>query len=123
GLPVADAGGRAARARPRPRLAPAWAPVLGHGRSRRGWLSPWLQSEVALPARHQRMAGGAAMSAASVPREASIVAAILRALSRVEGLVVRKRWGGAMGSAGDPDLSGCYRGRHFEFEVKAPGGR
>ncbi|MCL4783432.1 MAG: VRR-NUC domain-containing protein [Bryobacterales bacterium] len=63
------------------------------------------------------------MSGASVAREASIVAAILRALSRVEGLVVRKRWGGAMGSAGDPDLSGCYRGRHFEFEVKAPGGR
>ena len=63
------------------------------------------------------------MSAASVPREASIVAAILRALSRVEGLVVRKRWGGAMGLAGAPELSGCYRGRHFEFEVKASSGR
>jgi hypothetical protein len=38
-------------------------------------------------------------------------------------LVVRKRWGSEMAAAGDPDLTGCYRGSHFELEVKAHGGR
>ncbi len=56
-------------------------------------------------------------------RESTIVAAIVRALRSVPGLVVRKRWGSEMAAAGDPDLTGCYRGRHFELEVKAPGGR
>ncbi|MCC7156551.1 MAG: VRR-NUC domain-containing protein [Bryobacterales bacterium] len=37
--------------------------------------------------------------------------------------MVRKRWGSEMATAGDPDLTGCYRGLHFELEVKAPGGR
>jgi hypothetical protein len=26
-----------------------------------------------------------------------------------------------MGVAGDPDITGCINGRHFEFEVKRPG--
>ena len=56
-------------------------------------------------------------------RESSIVAAILRALKSTPGLAIRKRWGSEMAAAGDPDLTGCLRGRHFEFEVKAPGGR
>jgi hypothetical protein len=47
----------------------------------------------------------------------------MRALKSVPDLVVRKRWGSEMAAAGDPDLTGCYRGRHFELEVKAPGGR
>jgi hypothetical protein len=51
------------------------------------------------------------------------VAAIIQALKSVPDLVVRKRWGSEMAAAGDPDLTGCYRGRHFELEVKAPGGR
>jgi len=57
------------------------------------------------------------------PRESTIVAAVMQALKSVPNLVVRKRWGSEMAAAGDPDLTGCYRGRHFELEVKAPGGR
>jgi hypothetical protein len=57
------------------------------------------------------------------PRESTIVAAIMQALKPVPDLVVRKRWGSEMAAAGDPDLTGCFRGRHFELEVKAPGGR
>jgi len=59
----------------------------------------------------------------AAPRESTIVAAIVRALKAVPELVVRKRWGSEMAAAGDPDLTGCYRGRHFELEVKAHGGR
>ena len=57
------------------------------------------------------------------PRESTIVAAIMHALKSVPELVIRKRWGSEMAAAGDPDLTCCYRGRHFELEVKAPGGR
>lgn len=57
------------------------------------------------------------------PRESVIVAAILQTLRSVPGLAVRKRWGSEMTAAGDPDLTGCYQGLHFELEVKAPGGR
>ena len=63
------------------------------------------------------------MTRSHPPRESTIVAAIIQALKRVPDLVVRKRWGSEMAAAGDPDLTGCYRGRHFELEVKAPGGR
>lgn len=56
------------------------------------------------------------------PREAQVVARILARLRTVPGLVARKRHGTAMGVAGDPDITGCYRGRHFELEVKRPGG-
>lgn len=63
------------------------------------------------------------MNRRDAPRESTIVAAIIRALKPVSGLVVRKRWTGGMAAAGDPDLTGCYQGRHFEIEVKAPGGR
>ena len=63
------------------------------------------------------------MARVTAPRESSIVAAVMHALRSVPGLVVRKRWGSEMTAAGDPDLTGCYRGRHFELEVKAPGGR
>ena len=63
------------------------------------------------------------MTRSASPRESTIVAAVMQALKRVPDLVVRKRWGSEMAAAGDPDLTGCYRGRHFELEVKAPGGR
>jgi hypothetical protein len=56
-------------------------------------------------------------------RESSLVAEILRALRALPGVVVRKRHGSAWGVAGDPDLYGSIAGRHFEIEVKRPGGR
>jgi hypothetical protein len=54
-------------------------------------------------------------------RESSLVRAIVKALRQIPGLVVRKRWGTALGTAGDPDLYGVVAGRHFELEVKRPG--
>ena len=55
------------------------------------------------------------------PLESTITRAIIRALRSVPGMVVRKRHGSALGYAGEPDLYGCFRGRHFEIEVKRPG--
>ncbi len=55
--------------------------------------------------------------------EKAVVACIMRALKTHPGIVVRKRHGTAMGVAGDPDLYGTIRGRHFEIEVKRPGDR
>lgn len=55
-------------------------------------------------------------------REKSVVASIMRRLLEQPGVVVRKRHGTAMGVAGDPDLYGSIRGRHFEIEVKRPDG-
>jgi len=55
-------------------------------------------------------------------RESVLVAAIVEALRAAPGLVIRKRHGTAWGFAGDPDLTGCYLGRHFELEVKTPAG-
>jgi hypothetical protein len=54
------------------------------------------------------------------PLEKAVVVAILRALKKYPGLVVRKRHGTVMGVAGDADLYGSFRGRHFEIEVKRP---
>ena len=56
-----------------------------------------------------------------VPREGSIVRAILRAAAAIPELEIRKRHGSGYGTAGDPDLYGSYKGRHFELEVKQPG--
>lgn len=53
--------------------------------------------------------------------ERAIVKAILVYLNGIPGCVARKRWGGGLGVAGDPDITGCLHGRHFEFEVKRPG--
>ena len=55
-------------------------------------------------------------------RESSLVSEIIRALRSMPGVVVRKRHGSAWGVAGDPDLYGAVDGRHFEIEVKRPGG-
>jgi hypothetical protein len=54
--------------------------------------------------------------------EKHVVARIVQALKAQEGVVVRKRHGTALGVAGDPDLYGSIAGRHFEIEVKRPGG-
>jgi len=55
------------------------------------------------------------------PNENVIVQKILQFLNELPGCVARKRWGGGMGVAGDPDITGCLDGRHLEFEVKRSG--
>ena len=57
------------------------------------------------------------------PLERTIVKSILAYLNGQPGCLARKRWGGGMGVAGDPDITGCLRGRHFEVEVKRPGAK
>ena len=52
--------------------------------------------------------------------EKAVVARIMKTLRGNPHVVVRKRHGTAMGVAGDPDLYGTIRGRHFEIEVKRP---
>jgi hypothetical protein len=55
-------------------------------------------------------------------KESSLVIDIIRALRSIPGVVVRKRHGSIWAVAGDPDLYGAVNGRHFEIEVKRPGG-
>jgi len=57
------------------------------------------------------------------PLERTIVKSILAYLNGSPNCLARKRWGGGMGVAGDPDITGCLRGRHFELEVKRPGAK
>ena len=52
--------------------------------------------------------------------EAAVVKSILAALKKVPDVIVRKRHGTVMGVAGDPDIYGSIRGRHFEIEAKRP---
>ena len=53
--------------------------------------------------------------------EGAIVKAILAYLNGLPGCLARKRWGGGMGVAGDPDIDACIRGRSLQLEVKRPG--
>ncbi len=53
--------------------------------------------------------------------ERAIVKAILAYLNRIPGCLARKRWGGGMGVAGDPDIDACLCGRSVQLEVKRPG--
>ena len=53
--------------------------------------------------------------------ERAIVKAILTYLNGLPGCVARKRWGGGLGMAGDPDIDACCRGRSVQLEVKRPG--
>lgn len=55
--------------------------------------------------------------------ERAIVKAILVYLNSLPGCLARKRWGGGMGVAGDPDIDACIRGRSVQLEVKRPGER
>jgi len=55
--------------------------------------------------------------------ERAIVKAILAYLNGLPVSLARKRWGGGMGVAGDPDIDGCIRGRSLQLEVKRPGER
>jgi len=56
-----------------------------------------------------------------VTKESAIVKAILRHLNSLPGCLARKRWGGGMGVAGEPDIDACFRGRSLQLEVKRPG--
>jgi hypothetical protein len=53
--------------------------------------------------------------------ERAIVKSILAYLNGLPGCLARKRWGGGMGVAGDPDIDACIRGRSVQLEVKRPG--
>jgi len=53
--------------------------------------------------------------------ERAIVKAILAYLNGLPECLARKRWGGTMGVAGEPDIDACIRGRSLQLEVKRPG--
>lgn len=53
--------------------------------------------------------------------ERAIVKSILGYLNGIPGCLARKRWGGGMGVAGDPDIDACIHGRSLQLEVKRPG--
>ena len=53
--------------------------------------------------------------------ERAIVKAILTYLNSLPGCLARKRWGGGMGVAGDPDIDACLCGRSLQLEVKRSG--
>lgn len=53
--------------------------------------------------------------------EAQIKKRIMTKSRGVPGLLLRMRPPGS--STGDPDITGCYHGRHIELEVKRPAGR
>ena len=53
--------------------------------------------------------------------ESTIVKAILAHLNALPECLARKRWGGGMGVAGEPDIDACLRGRSVQLEVKRPG--
>ena len=53
--------------------------------------------------------------------ERAIVKAILAYLNSLPSCLARKRWGGGMGVAGEPDIDACLRGRSVQLEVKRPG--
>ncbi|MCZ2150871.1 MAG: VRR-NUC domain-containing protein [Bryobacterales bacterium] len=55
--------------------------------------------------------------------EKAIVKSILAYLNGLPGCLARKRWGGGMGVAGDPDIDACLCGRSLQLEVKRPGER
>jgi hypothetical protein len=53
--------------------------------------------------------------------ERAIVKSILAYLNSLPDCLARKRWGGGMGVAGDPDIDACLRGHSVQLEVKRPG--
>jgi len=53
--------------------------------------------------------------------QASVLAHLKKLRATDPSLIYRKRHGGPMGVAGDPDITGLWRGVHFEIELKAPG--
>ena len=57
------------------------------------------------------------------PLESSIVNRILKWLNQQPSCHAEKTHGGRWGRAGKPDITGCYRGRRFDLEVKRPGAK
>lgn len=55
-------------------------------------------------------------------KEGRIVAAII-GLLRAKGAYCEKNHGSMFARRGRPDIEGCYKGRYFALEVKAPGGK
>ena len=53
--------------------------------------------------------------------ERAIVRSILAYLNSLPCCLARKRWGGGMGVAGEPDIDACIGGRSLQLEVKRPG--
>lgn len=64
----------------------------------------------------------AATTPAEDPLEASIVRACLKFLNGLDDSNFQKRHGGRT-RGGEPDITGCLAGRHWEIEVKRKGGR
>lgn len=56
------------------------------------------------------------------PREATIVAAVIRYLRSLPHSHAHKVHGGAYGANGEPDIDACVAGRAVKIEVKRPGG-
>jgi hypothetical protein len=60
-----------------------------------------------------------------MPLESQLLSTVERRLKRLAQadptLVWRKRHGSVMGVAGDADVYGCWRGHHWEMELKLPG--
>ena len=54
-------------------------------------------------------------------KESAIVKAIRAYLNTLPRCLARKRWGGGMGVAGEPDIDACLGGRSLQLEVKRPG--
>lgn len=61
-----------------------------------------------------------ATRAASMPSEASIVRAILKYLNGLDRCYAHKVHGGPYGTAGQPDIDACFKGRALKIEVKRP---
>ena len=51
-------------------------------------------------------------------KESTLVNKILKYLNGLPNCKAIKRHGGMFGRAGEPDITGCHKGKHFEIEVK-----
>ncbi len=54
----------------------------------------------------------------NLPLETSVTKGILKYLKTLPFCKAEKRHGGAFGNSGKPDITGCFYGLRFEFEVK-----
>lgn len=61
------------------------------------------------------------VSKATVELESSRSDKICKFLNTIPRCKATKRHQGGYGRKGDPDITGCLRGLHFELEVKQPG--
>ena len=59
----------------------------------------------------------------TAPLESSITKKILKWLNEQPNCYAEKTFGGSYGSAGKPDINGCFQGKAFQLEVKRPGGK